>query len=251
MSSFSERLSSSRGTTIALGVGAAILAGVLLIVYLANYRDSVAAENSDTSVLVAKALIPAGTSGTVIASKDLYQAATFPQKDVKDGAVTDPAYLDGRVAVADILPNQQLTEADFSTTTTGLVNTKISGEQRAIAVSLDNVHGNLAQLRAGDFIDIYVGLGARNDNGQSVVTLFRRSVLVLSAPTPTTDENLTSNDTNAAGDGGLVLRVRARDAADFAYAADNTQMYFVLRPKSGAKPTPNDTASVSTILGRG
>ena len=115
---FSEKLTSSRGIGVALGIGAAVLAGILLLVYLNQYRNSVSGDNAPTSVIVAKALIPAGTSGTIIGAKPLYQPTTLPKKEVKVGAIADPAYINGRVAVADILPGQQMTTADFTVPTT-------------------------------------------------------------------------------------------------------------------------------------
>ena len=65
-------------------------------------------------MLVAKSLIVKGTSGTQVARRDQYQAAELPRDEVKEGAVADPAYLNGRIAVNDILPGQQLTTADFT-----------------------------------------------------------------------------------------------------------------------------------------
>jgi Flp pilus assembly protein CpaB len=235
MTSITERLSTSRGGAVALGIGAAVLAGILLLVYLDRYRNSVSAENKDVSVLVAKALILKGTSGTVIGGKQLYQGAEFARKDVKPGAVSDPAYLSGRVATNDILPGEQITTASFSDTTTDAVDTKITGSQRALSVNIDNVHGSLSQLTAGDHVDVYIGLGGVGSNGQAIVKLFRPNVLVMAVPT---------------GDGGnLILRINnSKDAADFAYAADHTQLWFVLRPSAGAKPTRPDTATLNSVL---
>ena len=48
--------------------------------------------------------------------------------------------------------------------------------------------------------------------------------------------------------GNLVLRVDTKDAADFAFAADNAQLWFVVRPVIGAKPTARDTATAATVL---
>ena len=137
---------SSRRAAILLSIAALAIAAILLIVYVQSYRNSVSGENAPTSVIVAKSLIPAGTSGTIIATKQQYQATTLPQKDIKVGAISDPAYINGRVAVADIVPGQQLTTADFTVPTTTAVTTKITGKQRAISVSVDNVHGSLSQL---------------------------------------------------------------------------------------------------------
>lgn len=221
----------SRRTAIILAIGALALAAILLIAYVRSYRNSVAGDNAPTTVLVAKSLIPAGTSGTIIGTQQAYQTTTLPRKDLKLGAISDPALINGRVAVSDILPGQQLTTIDFSVATTERVVTKITGKQRAISVNIDNVHGSLSQLAAGDRIDLYLGLGAQG--GQSEVKLFRANVKVLAVP--------------VAGAGNLILQTPTKDAALFAYANDNTQLWFVLRPQAGAEPTVPSTGSITAI----
>jgi Flp pilus assembly protein CpaB len=246
LSSITARVSKSRGGAVALGIAAAVLAGILLLVYLNRYRNNVNGENASTPVLVAKSLIPKGTSGTVIASKDLYQGAELKRKEIKVGAIADPAFLNGRVAVDDILPGQQLTTAEFTAATTNAVNTRITGKQRAISISIDNVHGSLSQLSPGDHVDVYIGLGA-SEGQQSVVKLFRQNVLVMSVP-GAPDTGVGSAGTQS---GNLVLRINnEKDAAAFAFAADNTQLTFVLRPQSGARKTTPTTATIQSLLGR-
>jgi hypothetical protein len=46
----------------------------------------------------------------------------------------------------------------------------------------------------------------------------------------------------------MILRLETKDAATFAYAADNTQLWFVIRPVLGAKPTKPTTANAATVL---
>ena len=125
--SLTSKVTQSRGWTLGLGIAAAALAAILLIAYLVQYRSSVNASTEPTPVLVAKGLIPKGTSGTVIAEKGLFQAATLPKDDLKVGAISDPAYLNGRVAVADIFPGQQITTADVSAGLTDAIPTQLSG----------------------------------------------------------------------------------------------------------------------------
>ena len=167
-----------------------MLAGISCSSTSTAIRDSVRAETANTPVLVAKRLIVKGTSGTQVARRDQYQAAELPRDDVKEGAVADPAYLDGRIAVNDILPGQQLTTADFTTAPSSSVTTKLVGPQRAISVDIDNVHGSLSQLRAGDRIDIYIGTGGGR-NGQALVKLFRPNVYVMAVPGQTEGRELT------------------------------------------------------------
>jgi Flp pilus assembly protein CpaB len=226
---------SSRGWAIALGVGAIVLAAVLLVVYLDRYRARVGGENAPTPVLVAKQLIPAGTPGTLVASQGMYAPTTLPRKEVEVGAIADPQYLSGRAASVEIFPGGQLTAADFATTDTASVDSQITGEQRAISVSIDNVHGSLSQLQAGDSIDLYISVGG---GGQSLVKLFKSNVKVLAVP----------SQPGPSGGSNLILRITSREAADFAYMADNTQMYFVIRPVVNAKPTKPRTATATSVL---
>jgi Flp pilus assembly protein CpaB len=228
---------SSRGWAIALGVGAIVLAAILLIVYLDRYRARVSSENAPTPVLVAKQLIPKGTPGTLAASASMYVATTLPQKEVVVGAITDPTYLVGRAAATDVLPGAQITSADFSVNDTYTVASQLRGVERAISVSVDNVHGSLSQLQAGSSIDLYVATGGRA-GGQGLVKLFQPNVQVMAVPA----------QTGPSGGSNLILKINTADAAKFAYAADNTQFYFVLRPVIGAKPTAPTTATIDSVL---
>jgi pilus assembly protein CpaB len=217
----------SRTWAIALGLGAIVLASILLIVYLDRYRARVSGENAPTPVLVANKLIPAGTPGTIVASQQMYTATTLPRKEVEVGAVSDPQFLVSRAAAADVLPGQQLTDIDFAASPTTSVKSQITGPQRAISMAIDTVHGSLAQVAAGDTVDVYVAVAG-------TVKLFRPNVKVLAVPGPT--------------GGPVVIRTTTRDAADWAFAAGNSQLWFVVRPVVGAAPTARDTANASTIL---
>lgn len=231
---FTTRVSgkmSSRGWAIALGIGAVVLAAILLVVYLDRYRSRVSGENAPTPVLVAKQLIPRGTSGSIIASTSMYAPTTLPRKEVEVGAVSDPQYLVGRAAAADILPGQQFTAVDFAASDTSSVDSQITGTQRALAISLDSVHGAASQVQAGDSVDMYIAVSG-------LVKLFRPNVKVLAVPTTP----------GPVGGGNLILRVDTKDVATFAYAADNSQLWFVIRPVTGAKPTKKSSANAATIL---
>ena len=221
----------SRSWAIALGIGAIVIAAILLVVYLDRYRARVGGANAPTPVLMAKQYIPKGTPGALVASGQMYAPTTIPRKEVEVGAIADPSYLSGRAAAVEIFPGAQLTTADFAATDTASVDSQITGTERALSIAIDNVHGSLSQLQAGDSVDIYIGVGG-------ILKLFRPNVKVLAVP----------SQTGPSGGGNLVLRVDTKDAADFAFAADNTQLWFVLRPVVGAKPTAKETATTASVL---
>src|SRR5438128_158661 len=100
----SHKLFTTRRGTITLGIVAAALAGIVLLVYLNQYRNSVDSGGQPISVLVAKSLIQKGTPGAVVGSTGLYQVGSIPRNEVKSGAFVDPKTLTGKVATADIYP---------------------------------------------------------------------------------------------------------------------------------------------------
>ena len=229
--SLTSKVTQSRGWTLGLGIAAAALAAILLIAYLVQYRSSVNASTEPTPVLVAKALIPKGTSGTVIAEKGLFQAATLPKDDLKIGAISDPAYLNGRVAVADIFPGQQITTADLSVQTTEAIPTNLTGEERGVAIPIDASRGLVGYLAQGDHVDVYVGL----TTGQSLLTLLAPDIEILRAPVAGTSTT-------------YVLKAPAPIAQRLAYASDAGTLWFLARPQVGAKKTPPLTISMATLL---
>jgi Flp pilus assembly protein CpaB len=222
---------SSRGWAIALGIGAIVLAAILLVVYLDRYRSRVSGENAPTPVLVAKQLIPQGTPGSVVASQGMYTASTLPAKEVEVGAISDPSLLTGQAAAADIFPGQQFTSADFAASDTASVDSQITGTERALSIAIDGIHGSLSQVQVGDFVDVYITVPGQ-------VKLFKPNVKVLAIP----------SIPGPSGGGSLVLRIDTKDAAKFALANDTSQFWFVLRPVVGAKPTSRANATANDLL---
>lgn len=229
---FSGRLGGSRRGTLVLGLGAAVLAGVLLVVYIAQYRSSVNESTASTVVLVAKKLIHKGTSGSIIAEQDLFQTASLRRNELKVGAISDPAYLAGRVTVADIYPGQQITAGDLSVATTSAIQTQITGSQRAIALPSAGSRGLVGYLSDGDRVDIYYATGA---SGSSVLALLAADVLVLRAPAQS-------------GSPVLLRAETAPQAQRLALAADTGTLWYLLRPAAAAKEPPKQAVTSRQLL---
>ena len=220
-----SRLLKTRQGTIVVGVAAAVLAAILLLVYLSHYRNSVKGSTEPVTVLVAKRLIPKGTTGASIATKNLFVVTTIPKGQLKIGTISDPAVLQGTVAAADIFPRQQLTSADFTVASTGALAAQIKGTWRAIALpALDAAHGLTPDIQAGDHIDVYGQLGGN-------LGLLMANVLVLASPTQP------AVGSTAPVSGNYILRVPAAKAPKFAYMGQNGTFWLVLRPATGAHGT--------------
>lgn len=234
-------LLSSRSGSLALAALIAVIAGIVIFAYVESQDEEAGPGASSGRVLVAKSLIPKGTSGDVIASQELAVATTFDDDQVKAGAIGDPAALAGLTAKADIYPGQQITTGDFESTDGSLAG-KLSGDQRGIAVPVDKTHGLIGDVSAGDRVDVFAGYNTvsegRGDNRPVIATILE-NVLVLNAAK------------ESEGDGeaeDLILRVDHEDAARLAHAADNGKVWVVLRPPSGAKPNPRILMDIQGVL---
>jgi Flp pilus assembly protein CpaB len=234
------KLTSTRGGAVLVGVVAAVIAAILLVVYITHYRSSVKSSVAvPSTVLVAKNLIVKGTTGAAIGTKVLYRPTAIPAEQIKAGALTDPGALAGTVAATDIFPGQQLTATDFTPTSTSAATTSVlQGNQRAVTITIDPLNGSLGLVQSGDHVDIYQQVTSGTPPA-NIVKLFRPDVTVLQAG---------DQGTTAAGASVVVLRVPSQDAADVLYAAQHTELWFVLRPATKASRTVAETASTKSML---
>jgi Flp pilus assembly protein CpaB len=238
---FAENLLSTRKGTLLIGGAAAVLAAILLIVYLNRYRSSLNSSNATATVLVAKKLIQKGAPGDIVASNRQFQVADIARRDLKAGAITDPGSLAGLVAAHDIYPGQQFTVSDFQVAPAGSLQTRLTGKQRAIAIPFDGAHGLSGGISDGDHVDVYVGITVVGTAGsQPALKLLMQNALVLRTAA------------TGAPSGTVVLRGTGRQTAELAWAADNGRLWLVLRPASGAKPQrPGLVTAQRLIAGTG
>jgi pilus assembly protein CpaB len=245
-----RKMLSTRGGTTMVAVASALLAAVILLIFLNQYRESVGAADDVATVLVAKNLIEKGSPGDVVAEDALFQTTQVKKDDLKDGAISDPSSLKGKIATADVFPGEQLVASEFVNATPSIIN-RLRGFDRAISVPLDEAHGMIGNIKAGDHVDVLAGIGLQQgatENRRATLRVIAHDAYVLKAP-----------DKPAAGAGGgpsttkpVVLRVSDRKASEIAFAADLGKVWLVARPKVGARESKvpvTDLQSLAVGLG--
>lgn len=231
---FKKFVSTRRGSVL-VALASALLAAAVLMVFLHQYRNSLHLGDQRVTVLVARNLIEKGSSGTVIAENQIFQTAQVRKSDLKNGAVSDPSNLKGKVAVDDIYPGQQLVIGDFAPSTGG-VRDHLSGDERAISLPLDNAHGMVGDIQAGDHVDVFFQLGSSGVGAlqsRAVLMTLIRDLLVLRAPKAAKQGGVTGSTSTQQ----VVVRATDVQAAKLAFASDNGKIWLVLRPKVGATNT--------------
>jgi Flp pilus assembly protein CpaB len=230
----SSKLLTTRRGTIILGIAAAVLAAIVLLVYLNQYRNSVDTGAQPMSVLVAKSLIQKGPPGDVVGSTALYQVASIPRDQLKAGAFIDPKTLTGKVATADIYPGQQLTETDFTVGNANALTQSLARDQRAVVVPLEGAAEVGGTLTAGDRVDVWVAFNAQGTNGVSrpIIREVFQDMHVLTAV-----------------GGNVTFRATPRQAGQLIFASQNAKIWLVLRPSIGSTNSKPPTISASDLLG--
>lgn len=236
---------SSKGGSVAAAVLAAALAGLVIVVFLNQYKDDVNSDSVPTPVLVADKQIPRGASGDSIGENEGFKSTDVPKNQLKAGAITDAALLKGKVATTDILPGQQLTDADFKSAGNGVI-TKLDAEERAITVPLDKAHGLIGQLRVGDHIDVLAGFLVETGSGRPrpVMRTVAQDVLVLSIPPKATGTAVNGSSRPQE----IGLRVTNVAAPKIAFAAEFGKVWLALRPANGADVDKRSLVTIESLL---
>ena len=242
-------LATRQGALVLAVLCAACAAGILVIA-LSSYRRSVQTTVKQATVLVATGEIQKGTSGDLIASQHLYKAMPVTAAQLAPGAIADSALLQGRVAQANILPGQQLTDSAFNAAVTP--TTLVTPNERVISVPTDDTHGDLAVLAPGDRVDLYAFLSGQNA-GQ-FVTVLAPNVLVLKTPVSglagAAQSASTAGSGQGSGGGALVLAVKSPYVQSVALTAEAGHLWVALRPADARPPVPG-VATVGSILAQG
>jgi Flp pilus assembly protein CpaB len=204
----SSKLFTTRQGTILLGVIAAVIAAIALLVYLNQYRNSVNSGKTLITVITAKSLIQRGTPGNVIGTTGVYEKTSLPKNQLKTGAILDPSTLTGKVALVDIYPGQQLTAADFGVAKAG--TPILARNQREVVIPLGNPQQAGGQLTLGSHVDVWAQVG----KGERLV--FQNMYVI------------------TASGGNVTLRTDPLQAGVLIFLSQNSKIWLVLRPTVGS-----------------
>jgi pilus assembly protein CpaB len=240
------KLVSTRKGTLVAALLIALLAGAAILLYVNSYRDSLEAQGTPVTVLVAKQTIPKGTSGTVVAAKDLYTVTTIRESQLLEGAISDPATLRDRVATREIFEGAQLTATDFGPAGDSLA-AQLTERERIVSVPLDAAHGLLDGIEAGNRVDVYAGFNVipLGPDGKPIAGGQARPMLRLilsDVPVVAVGDKARSGATNVS------LAVDDVKAAQLAFASDNGKIWLALRPSAGAKTSRPGIVTIETML---
>lgn len=158
---------SSRRTLILI---AAVVVGAIAAYALYTYIGGIEDEANDNAerVRIYKIVqdIPKGTFGDEAFAQGLIEEDVIAKEYRPATAITDPAQVDGLVAISDLPANQVVVSNQFVSQAASLstFSSLLKNNEVAITISIDQVRGVAGLLVPGDFVNLLVTPAATLEN---------------------------------------------------------------------------------------
>jgi pilus assembly protein CpaB len=231
-----------RVRNIAVAVALALLAGMLSLFYVSNYKRHVQSDEKTVSVYVAKRDIPVGTSGADIIKKGLLVSSQVIQRTVVPGAISNPDQVTNLVTTAPIYASEQVTLRRFANKVELGPRSQLHGTLRAIEIEGDAAQLLTGTLKPGDHVDVVASFAPGSKEGGSVSRAVARNLLVL--------ETAGGSGGSIGATSGTVMLAASdqRQVQKIWWTVKNADGWsLVLRPVTNATDSPEDVESGTSM----
>ena len=233
---------------VAVAIGLALVAMLLTLFYVVNYRRTVQHGQATVQVYVAAHNIPAGTAGSSIAHGGLH-VTSIPRRSVVPGAISDPNQVSSLVLTQPLYAGEQVTLRRFSDVHTEGIVGQLKGTMRAVQMSGDPNQLLAGTLKAGDHVDVVANLSLDGGNGSSTAHATRivlRDLTVLQAP------NAVSPTTSAsAQQTSAIVAVTDTQVQRLYFVMKNADWTLELRPAVDSSDSSERLDTIQSVLTSG
>jgi pilus assembly protein CpaB len=230
----------SRVLAVLIAVVLALVATAAMVVYV-NGADRRAQDGMEPRfVLVARATIPAGTSGEDAQNKKLIVREQVPRRNVVAGAITSETQLEQRYAAVDIVKGEQLLQGRWvgAEDVAGRRLLQIPENHQAVSLGLDITKQVAGFITPGDKVGLVFTFKKEEGNGDSVdKTQFLLQNIQVLAVGATALPNGSSQSGGRVNQGrgsqnltAVTLAIDKKDVERVVFAAENGSIYLTLMP---------------------
>jgi len=180
-----------RMRNIVVAIGLALVAMVLTLVYISNYKRSVQHSAGKVQVYVASHDISAGVSGADLSKQHAFHSENVTRSAVVPGAISSPDDIKNLILSGPLYANEQVTIRRFTNVAASGILAHLRGTMRAVQVPGDPNQLLAGTLQAGDKVDLVANLKPNNGTADGVMSrIVLRDLVVI---TPPSDSGLTSS----------------------------------------------------------
>jgi Flp pilus assembly protein CpaB len=211
---------------IVIAVGLAVVAMLLVLLYVTNYKRSVQHGAQNVQVYVAAHDIASGTPGADIVGKHELKTQSVPRTSVVPGAISSPDQIRTLVLTEPLYAGQQVTVRPFSDAAAQGIRAHLRGEMRAIQLSGDPNQLLAGTLRPGDHVDLVANIRVNPNTNQYADKIVVHDLTVLSS----TDPSATSKVGGGSNTTSVIVAVSDQWVQRLFYAYKNGDWSLELRP---------------------
>jgi len=233
-----------RNTVVAVGL--ALVAMLLVLLYVTNYKRSVQNGASNVQVYVAAHDIASGAVGADIVSKHAIHAEQVARKSVVPGAISSPDQIKTLVLSGPLYAGEEVTLRRFTDVAAQGIRAHLRGTMRAVQVAGDANQVMAGTLHTGDHVDLVANLRTNPDANEYATRIVLRDLTVLSGPDETTTAKVTSN-----GATSVILAVSDTQVQRLFFIVKNGDWTLELRPVVDASDSRERIDTIGSILKAG
>lgn len=249
-----------------LGIGLALLAAVMVNVYINQQRKLAIADAkrrletiqaNQTAVLIAKEDFPVGTA----VDPGKLEVKIIPSQYLQPQAVTSIDRIAGMVMAAAVSKGEQLALSKLAwpkEARGGSLATVTPVGKRAITISVDNVASLGGMIKAGDYVDVIatVSVPVQTADGKqvaqaAVIPLFQNiMVLAVGQETggPVAEEARYKKEEKREISPFITLALAAQEANLIAFVQEQGKIRLILRSPADSQVQPTQPASWETLF---
>jgi Flp pilus assembly protein CpaB len=231
---------------IGIAVALALVAGLLTVFYVTNYKREVRAGEENVTVYVAARDIPEGTTGEAIAREGYLTEQELAQRSVTPGAISSPEQIADKVVGAKIFAGEQVTMLRFTGAESVGIRGELTGNKRAIQVPGTQHQLLVGTLQDGDRVDVLATWNVPEGKTNHVSRVVLRDILVLDAAKQGANtEKLTNPNQSALS---ALLALTDAQAQKLFWVMQNGEWSLQLRPGEDAADSPESAESAVSLL---
>ena len=231
---------------ILVAVGLALVAMMLTLFYVTNYKRSVQKESQSVQVYVVARDVTAGTSGADIVKSHQLKLVTVQRRDVVPGAISNPDQITNLVTAGPLYAGEQVTVRRFSDVAAQGIRSQLKGTMRAVQLAGDPNQLLSGTLQPGDHVDVVANLRLNSQSAAAATRIVLRDLTVLT--TPGSGAKLSQS---ASGSNSVILAVSDTQVQRLFYVMRNADWTLELRPVVNAADSGERIDTLNTVLGEG
>ena len=228
---------------VAIAIGLALVAMLLTLFYVVNYRRSVQHGQATVQVYVANRNISAGTAGSDIAHGKSLRAISIPRRNVVPGAISDPNQVASLVLTQPLYAGEQVTLRRFSDLHAEGIIGQLKHATRAVQFPGDPNQLLAGTLRAGDHVDLVASIKIPNSDDH-VARVVLRDLAVLQ-PSTANLSNAASQQTS------VILAVSDVQVQRMFFVLKNADWTLDLRPPVDATDNAERLENTQSVIEAG